>query len=380
MTSTIVPFNKPYLTGKELHYIAEAHARGQLAGDGHFTRLCSAWLAQRTGCHKALLTHSCTAALEMAAILADIQPGDEVIMPSYTFVSTANAFVLRGGVPVFVDIRPDTLNIDEKLIEAAITARTKAIVPVHYAGVACEMDVIMDIASRHKLLVIEDAAQGVLASYKGRALGSIGHLGCYSFHETKNIISGEGGALLINDLALVERAEIVREKGTNRSKFFREQLDKYTWVDVGSSYLPGEVVAAFLWAQMHDADHINLRRLEIWDKYHSTFEVMEQVGRFRRPVIPNGCNHNGHMYYLLLRDLGCRTAFIAAMKREDVGCVFHYVPLHSSPRGLLCGRPNGMLPVTNDLADRLVRLPLWVGLDDAVAAKIRFVLERSEFK
>jgi len=239
----IIPFNKPYLTGKELHYIAEAHTRGQLAGDGCFTKLCSSWLERRTGCHKALLTHSCTAALEMAAILADIQPGDEVIMPSYTFVSTANAFVLRGGVPVFVDIHPDTLNIDEMVIEAAITAKTKAIVPVHYAGVACEMDTIMDIASRHNLLVIEDAAQGVLASYKGRILGSIGHLGCYSFHETKNIISGEGGALLVNDMALLERAEIVREKGTNRSQFFRGQVDKYSWGDIGSSYLPGETVS-----------------------------------------------------------------------------------------------------------------------------------------
>lgn len=372
----IVPFNKPYLTGKELHYIGDAHARGQLAGDGHFTKLCSTWLEQRTGCHKALLTHSCTAALEMAAILADIQPGDEVIMPSYTFVSTANAFVLRGGVPVFVDIRPDTLNIDEALIEGAITAKTKAIVPVHYAGVACEMDAIMDIANRYKLLVIEDAAQGVLASYKGRVLGSIGHLGCYSFHETKNIISGEGGALLINNPSLIERAEIVREKGTNRSKFFRGQVDKYTWVDIGSSYLPGEIIAAFLWAQMQEADVITNRRLAIWNNYHNMFEALEQAGRVRRPIIPVGCEHNAHMYYLLLHDLADRTAFINAMKQHDINCVFHYVPLHSSPQGLVFERVVGELHVTDDLANRLVRMPLWVGLNSkAQTAVINVVHE-----
>ncbi len=360
----IIPFNKPYLSGNELAYIAEAHQRGQLAGDGHFTKLCSAWLERLTGCHKALLTHSCTAALEMAAILADIKPGDEVIMPSYTFISTANAIVLRGGIPVFVDIRPDTLNINENLIEAAISPRTKAIVPVHYAGVACEMDIIMDIAYRHNLFVIEDAAQAIMATYKGRALGSIGHLGCYSFHETKNIISGEGGALLINDPILVERAEVIREKGTNRSKFFRGQVDKYTWVDIGSSYLPGEIIAAFLWAQMQDAEHITAQRLSIWQHYHVAFEKMEQTGRLTRPVIPLGCKHNAHMYYLLLSDIEDRSAFIHAMKQYDINCVFHYVPLHSSPRGLVCGRATGKLSVTADLADRLVRLPLWVGLHD----------------
>ena len=358
----IVPFNKPYLTGKELHYIAQAHERSQLAGDGHFTKLCSSWLEQRTGCQKALLTHSCTAALEMAAILADIQPGDEVIMSSYTFVSTANAFLLRGGVPVFVDIRQDTLNIDEMLIEAAITKKTKAIVPVHYAGVACEMDTIMDIASRHKLLVIEDAAQGVMARYKGRALGSIGHLGCFSFHETKNIISGEGGALLINDPTFIKRAEIVREKGTNRSSFFRGQVDKYTWVDIGSSYLPGEIIAAFLWAQMQEADNITEQRFEIWQRYHLAFKGLEQEGRVRRPVIANDCDHNAHMYYLLLHDLADRSAFINAMKHQDINCVFHYVPLHTAPRGLTSARSVGELSLTSDLADRLVRLPLWVGL------------------
>ena len=369
------PFNKPYLTGNELSYISEAYARGQLAGDGHFTKLCSAWLEQRTGCHKALLTHSCTGALEMAAILADIKPGDEVIMPSYTFVSTANAFVLRGGLPVFVDIRPDTLNIDENLIEAAITPRTKAIVPVHYAGVACEMDSIMEIASRHNLLVIEDAAQAIMSSYKGRALGSIGHLGCYSFHETKNIISGEGGALLINAPTLVERAEIVREKGTNRNKFFRGQVDKYTWVDIGSSYLPGEITAAFLWAQMQGAEFITSKRLSIWQNYHAAFEELELTGRLTRPNIPLGCEHNAHMYYLLLSDMEDRSAFIHAMKQCDINCVFHYVPLHSSPRGLVSGRAIGKLPVTADSADRLVRLPLWVGMENNLDYVVKRILD-----
>jgi len=267
-------------------------------------------------------------------------------------------------VPVFVDIRPDTLNIDETCIEAAITPRTKAIVPVHYAGVACEMDTIMAIAERHHLLVIEDAAQGIQASYRGRPLGSIGHLGCYSFHETKNIISGEGGALLINDPALAERAEMIREKGTNRSKFFRGQVDKYTWVDLGSSYLPGEIIAAFLWAQMEEADSITARRLAIWERYHTALEPLELAGRVRRPVIPTGCAHNAHLYYLLLRDLGDRTQFVKAMKAQGVNCVFHYVPLHSSPYGQKVSRVSGELSVTNELADQLVRLPLWVGLEE----------------
>jgi dTDP-4-amino-4,6-dideoxygalactose transaminase len=359
----VIPFNKPHLTGKELHHIADAHQRGQLAGDGYYTKRCSEWLEQTTGAKKVLLTHSCTAALEIAAMLADIKPGDEVIMPSYTFVSTANAFVLRGGVPVFVDIRADTLNIDETQIEAAITPRTRAIVPVHYAGVACEMDTIMDIAKRHNLLVIEDAAQGVMASYKGRALGSIGHLGAYSFHETKNVISGEGGALLVNDPSLVARAEIIREKGTNRSQFFRGWVDKYTWVDVGSSYLPGEIIAAFLWAQLEETQQITTKRLEIWNEYHLAFEPLEAEGRLRRPVVPAGCEHNAHMYYLLLKDLATRTAFIDAMKQQGINCVFHYVPLHSSPAGKKFGRAVGDMAVTNDLADRLVRLPVWVGLE-----------------
>jgi dTDP-4-amino-4,6-dideoxygalactose transaminase len=358
-----IPFNKPYMTGKELWYIAQAHANGHLAGDGSFTRRCNGWLEQRTGAHKALLTHSCTAALEMAAILADIQPGDEVIMPSYTFVSTANAFVLRGGVPVFVDIRPDTLNIDETKIEAAITEKTRAIVPVHYAGVGCEMDTIMAIARKHDLMVIEDAAQGVMASYKGRPLGSIGHLGCLSFHETKNIISGEGGALLINDPELAERAEIIREKGTNRSQFFRGQVDKYTWVDVGSSYLPSELIAAFLWAQMEEADDITRRRLAIWGVYHQWLQGLEESGKLRRPVIPKECVHNAHMYYILLPDLASRTSLIDKLKKQDIHPVFHYVPLHSAPTGVRHGRVHGDLTVTEDHADRLLRLPLWLGLE-----------------
>lgn len=372
-----IPFNKPYMTGKELGYIAEAHVNGFLAGDGKFTRRCHAWLERQTSTHKALLTHSCTAALEMAALLADIQPGDEVIMPSYTFVSTANAFVLRGGVPVFVDIRPDTLNIDENRIEAAITPHTKAIVPVHYAGVACEMGTIMGIAQKHNLLVIEDAAQGIMSTYKGRPLGAIGDLGAYSFHETKNIISGEGGALLANDARFSERAEILREKGTNRGQFFRGQVDKYTWVDIGSSYLPGEVIAAFLWAQMEEAQNITQRRLGLWQRYHDALAPLEDAGKLRRPIIPEGCQHNAHMYYVLLESLEMRTEAIAQLKNQGVNAVFHYVPLHSAPMGKKHGRVSGDLGYTDNIADRLLRLPLWVGLDDAqdfVIAQLHNVL------
>jgi dTDP-4-amino-4,6-dideoxygalactose transaminase len=360
-----IPFNKPYMTGRELWYIAQAHTNGHLAGDGMFTKKCHAWLEEHTGARKALLTHSCTASLDMAAMLADIRPGDEVIMPSYTFVSTANAFVLRGGIPVFVDIRPDTLNIDETLIEAAITPRTRAVVPVHYAGVACEMDIIMSIAQRHNLLVIEDAAQAVMSAYKGKPLGTIGHLGAYSFHETKNIISGEGGALLVNDNRFAERAEIIREKGTNRSQFFRGQIDKYTWVDIGSSYLPGEVIAAFLWAQMEEAQSITERRLDIWRRYHETLAPLEGAGKLRRPIIPKECQHNAHMYYILLESLEKRTEVIAKLKEQNVHAVFHYVPLHNSPAGKKYGRTSGELQHTGDLADRLLRLPLWVGMDEA---------------
>jgi dTDP-4-amino-4,6-dideoxygalactose transaminase len=361
---TKIPFNRPFMTGQEQARIEQAHANGHLSGDGKFTKECHAWLENRTGAAKALLTHSCTAALEMAALLLDLKPGDEVIMPSFTFVSTANAFVLRGAVPVFVDIRADTLNIDESLVETAITPRTRAICVVHYAGVACEMDEIMSIAGRHGLAVVEDAAQGIMSTYKGRALGAIGALGALSFHETKNIISGEGGALLVNDPALVERAEIIREKGTNRSKFFRGQVDKYTWVDMGSSYLPSEILAAFLSAQLDEADSINSRRLAIWDRYHAWAAPFESEGRLRRPIVPVHCMHNAHMYYLLLRDLQDRTEFIAALKDEGIGSVFHYIPLHSSPAGLRYGRASGELPVTDSISDRLVRMPLWIGLED----------------
>lgn len=373
----MIPFNKPYMTGKELWYISQAHHRGMLAGDGHFTRQCHAWLETQTGCRKALLTHSCTAALEMAALLADIGPGDEIIMPSYTFVSTANAFVLRGGVPVFVDIRPDTLNLDEARIEAAITSRTRTIVPVHYAGVGCEMGTIMEIAKKYNLLVIEDAAQGVMATYNGKALGSIGDLGCLSFHETKNIIAGEGGALLVNSERFAERAEIIREKGTNRSQFFRGMVDKYTWVDMGSSYLPGELIAAFLVAQMEEALAITRARLTLWDSYHEAFASLEQQERVRRPIVPAGCQHNAHMYYLLVADLAERTALIAHLKAKGVLAVFHYVPLHSAPAGQRYGRAAGALPVTAELSDRLVRLPLWVGLEQERAQEqvIESVLE-----
>ena len=357
-----IPFNKPFMTGRELWYIAQAHTNGHLSGDGQFTKKCHAWIERSTGARRALLTHSCTAALEMAALLADLQPGDEVIMPSYTFVSTANAFVMRGAVPVFVDIRPDTLNLDETKIEAAITARTKVILPVHYAGVACEMDTIMEIARRHGLFVIEDAAQGIMSTYKGRALGTIGHMGAYSFHETKNIIAGEGGALLVNDPSLAERAEIIREKGTNRSQFFRGQVDKYTWVDIGSSYLPGEVIAAFLWAQMEEADNITARRLALWDTYHAALAPLEAEGKLRRPVLPDDCEHNAHMYYILLESLEQRSRVIADLKRQGVSAVFHYVPLHSAPYGVKHSRHHGSMAHTDALSERLLRLPLWVGL------------------
>ncbi len=362
MTDRKIAFNQPHMTGKELAYIIEAKSRNMLAGDGPFTKRCHGWIEQQTGCAKALLTHSCTAALEMSALLLDIAPGDEVIMPSYTFVSTANAFVLRGGVPVFVDIREDTLNLDERLVEAAITSRTKAIVAVHYAGVSCEMDTIMDIARRHGLKVVEDAAQGVMASYKGRALGSVGDLGAFSFHETKNVISGEGGAILVNDPALALRAEIIREKGTDRSRFFRGEVDKYTWQEVGSSFLPGELIAAFLWAQLEEASDITAQRLGIWERYHSALAPLEAQGLLRRPIIPQGCQHNAHMYYVLLASGIDRQALLAELKQHDIHSVFHYVPLHSSPAGRRYTRQHGTLEVTERQSERLIRLPLWIGL------------------
>ena len=374
------PFNRPYRTGREFVYIAEAYANGVLAGDGAFTKKCHAQLEQLIGCHRALLTHSCTAALEMSALLAGIGPGDEVIMPSYTFTSTANAFVLRGGVPVFVDIRPDTLNLDETLIERAITPRTRAIVPVHYAGVSCAMEPILALAKRHGLMVIEDAAQGYGSTWRGRPLGSLGELGCLSFHETKNVISGEGGALLINDAALADRAEVIREKGTNRSAFFRGQVDKYTWVDVGSSYLPGELIAAFLWAQLQQGEDITRRRLGIWNHYHAGLAGLEQRGWIRRPIVPDDCRHNAHMYYVLLPSLAARTQVILLMREAGVSPVFHYVPLHSAPAGLRFGRTATPMTHTDALSQRLLRLPLWIGVDrdrvlevfhDACAAVLR---------
>jgi dTDP-4-amino-4,6-dideoxygalactose transaminase len=362
------------MVGKELWYIAQAHQAGQLAGDGPFTKKCHAWLEQRTSARKALLTHSCTAALDMAAILAGVGPGDEVIMPSFTFVSTANAFVLRGATPVFVDIRPDTLNLDESRIEAAMTSRTRAIVPVHYAGVGCEMDTVAEIALHHRVLVIEDAAQGLMARYKGHALGSFGQLAALSFHETKNIVSGEGGALLINDLELVERAEIVREKGTNRSQFFRGAVDKYTWVDIGSSFLPGELIAAFLWAQFEEAARITTQRVILWERYHEAFAALEAQDRVRRPIVPPDCENNAHMYYLLLPSLATRTRFIATLRERGIQSVFHYVPLHSAPAGQKFGRVSGTMHNTDSISDRLVRLPLWPDLGKDQARVIDAVL------
>ena len=357
-----IPFNWPYMTGKEVQYIAEAHRNGQLAGDGPFTRRCQTWIEQHTGCAKALLTHSCTAALEMAALLCDLRPGDEVIMPSYTFVSTANAFVLRGAVPVFVDVRRDTLNIDESLVESAITPHTRALVAVHYAGIACEMDVLMQLAARHGLKVVEDAAQGFMATYNEHKLGSIGHFGAYSFHETKNVISGEGGSLMVNAPEYNLRAEIVREKGTDRSRYFRGEVEKYTWQDVGSSFLPGELIAAFLWAQFEQAERITAARLASWHRYHDLLEPLERRGVLRRPIVPEHCRHNGHLFYVVLSPGIDRSAVLEAFKRNDIAAVFHYVPLHSSPAGMRYGRPHGSLEVTESISERLIRLPLWMGI------------------
>jgi len=354
-----IPFNKPTPTGKELFYISQALNNNALAGDGVFTKKCEKIIQEKANVKKTLLTHSCTAALEMAAILADIKPGDEIIMPSYTFVSTANAFVLRGGIPVFVDIRHDTLNIDEKLIEAAITEKTKAIVPVHYAGIGCEMDTIMQIATNYNLMVIEDAAQGIYAKYKGRHLGSIGHFAAYSFHETKNIISGEGGALLINDDKFMERAEIIREKGTNRKKFFQGLVDKYTWVDIGSSFLPSEIIAAFLFAQLEQGEEITEKRISIWNRYHENFKQLEDSGLLRRPVIPHDCSHNAHMYYILLNDNATRNEMLKFLKENQIYAVFHYLPLHDAEGGKKFGRSSGTLGNTMDYSSRLLRLPLY---------------------
>ncbi len=367
----MIPFNIPPYVGTEEKYIAEAIASHKICGDGQFTKKCNAWLEERFGANKALLTTSGSTALDMAALLCELKPGDEVILPSFTFSSTANSFVLAGARLVFVDVRPDTMNIDETKIERAITDKTRVIVPVHYAGVACEMDTIMDIAHRHGLMVVEDAAQGVMSSYKGRPLGTIGDFGCYSFHETKNYSMGEGGALLINNAAFIEKAEILREKGTNRAKFFRGQVDKYTWVDFGDSYLPSELNAAYLWAQLEAADAINADRLNTWNEYDKALRPLAERGLIECPAVPEGCVHNAHMYWIKLRTLSERTAFIDHMRENGVLTVFHYVPLHSAPAGLRFGRFDGEDKYTSADSDRLVRLPLYYGLTDADRAAVR---------
>lgn len=371
----MILFNVPPFIGTEMQYVEDAISKHKICGDGEYTKKCSLWLENNTGAIKAFLTTSCTHATEMAALLCDIKPGDEVIMPSYTFVSTADAFVLRGATPVFVDIRPDTMNIDEKIIEEAITEKTKAIVPVHYAGVGCEMDTIMDIATRNNLWVIEDAAQGVMAKYKGRALGSIGDFGCYSFHETKNYSMGEGGALLIKNREMVEPAEIIREKGTNRSKFFRGQIDKYTWVNYGSSYLPSEMNSAYLWAELLDADMINQNRISSWNYYYELLKDLEKEGYIDLPVIPKECKHNAHMFYIKVKDLEERTKLIEYLKKNEINAVFHYVPLHSAPAGKKYGRFYGNDIYTTKESERLVRLPMHYALKreeiEYVVTKIR---------
>jgi dTDP-4-amino-4,6-dideoxygalactose transaminase len=360
----MIPFNKPPRTGNEEKYVLESMKSAKISGDGEFTKRCHKWFEERLGCKKALLTTSCTHALEMAALLINIKEGDEVIMPSYTFVSTANAFVLRGAKVVFVDIRKDTLNIDETKIEEAITQKTKAIVPVHYAGVACEMDTIMNIASRHNLFVVEDAAQGMMSTYKGKALGTIGHFGTYSFHETKNYTSaGEGGLLIINDEKFVQRAEIIREKGTNRSLFFRGMVDKYSWVDIGSSYLPNDMSAAYLWGGLERADEINENRLNSWKSYHKKLSFLEKDGSIELPSIPEDCIQNAHMFYLKVKDLETRTKLLDEFKKENIGAVFHYIPLHSAPAGLKYGRFNGVDEFTTKESERLIRLPMYYGLN-----------------
>jgi dTDP-4-amino-4,6-dideoxygalactose transaminase len=359
-----IPFNIPPVTGAELTYIQQAIANQKISGDGEFTRKCHSWLQETLPCHKALLTTSCTHALEMAAILIDIKHGDEVIMPSYTFVSTANAFALRGAKIIFVDIRPDTMNMDETLLEAAITPKTKAIVPVHYAGVACKMDAIMGVAAKYDLFVIEDAAQGVTSTYRKRTLGTFGHLGCYSFHETKNYVCGEGGALIINDKRLIERAEIIREKGTNRSRFFRGQVDKYSWVDIGSSYLPSELNAAYLLAQLERSDEILKDRLQSWNLYYTMLTPLWEQGLIELPIIPADCEHNAHMFYIKARDLEERTHLIDELKQQGIMCVFHYIPLHSAEAGIQYGRFSGNDSFTTTESERLVRLPLYYNIGD----------------
>lgn len=371
----MIGFNHPYLTGNEIENILIAHKNSQLAGDGNFSRQCQAWLQEQTGSSKVLLTHSCTAALEMAALLLQIEPGDEIIMPSYTFVSTANAFVLRGGIPVFIDIRQDNLNMNEALIQSAITEKTKAIVPVHYAGVACEMDTILSLGNKNGLKVIEDAAQGVFSFYKGRPLGAIGDIGAFSFHETKNVIAGEGGAILVNNPNYLMRSEIIREKGTNRSQFFEGIVDKYTWQDVGSSFLPGEISAAFLLAQLHEAYNITQARLALWNYYFQALGFLEDEGLITRPSIPKECQHNGHIFYIIIKKGLDRNQIIKRFKNLGIGVVFHYVPLHSSPGGMKFGRISGDLSVTEDLSERIIRLPLWIGLTAAQQDEVIYALK-----
>ncbi|GHV86408.1 dTDP-4-amino-4,6-dideoxygalactose transaminase [Spirochaetia bacterium] len=366
----MIPFNIPPYLGTEMEYIQLVLENKKLCGDGSFTKDCHRWFIENTGTVQALLTTSCTHALEMAAILAEIKSGDEVIMPSYTFVSTANAFVLRGAKIVFVDIRPDTMNIDENLIEAAITTKTKAIVPMHYAGVSCEMDTILDIANKYNLVVIEDAAQGIGSSYKGRSLGSIGDMGCYSFHETKNVSCGEGGALLIQDESLVERAEIIREKGTNRSKFWRGQIDKYTWVDIGSSYLPSEFNAAYLYMQLQNIEKINKDRLKTWNHYNESLKPLAQKGFIESPVIPQECQHNAHMFYIKVKDVEERSSLIDYLKQHEIISVFHYIPLHSSPAGQRFGFFFGADKWTTKESERLLRLPIYYGMKEENVAYI----------
>lgn len=365
-----LPFNRPYTTGAEVGYILEAVENGWISGNGPFSERCARLLESLIGARRALLTHSCTGALEMASVLTEVGPGDEVIMPSFTFVSTANAVVLRGATPVFVDVRADTLNLDERLLEDALSPRTRAIVVVHYAGVAAEMDAIGAFAGKHGLTLVEDAAQAIGATYRGRPLGSFGHLGALSFHETKNVHCGEGGALLVNDDALVERAEIIHEKGTNRRAFFRGQVDKYTWVDIGSSYLLSDVSAAFLWAQLERLAFINERRHAIWRAFHEALEAPEINGRLRRPVVPAGCGHNGHIYYVLLPTPERRDAVLRAMNRRGVHAVFHYIPLHSAPAGIHYGRIHGDNRVAASASGRLLRLPLWPGMLDAQVEQV----------
>lgn len=376
----MIPFNVPPLVGNEEKYIHQAICNHKICGDGKFTKKCQSWIEKETGTKKALLTNSGTDALEMAAMLCDIKPDDEVILPSYTFSSTANAFALFGAKLVFVDIRPDTMNINEELIENAITEKTKVIIPVHYAGVSCEMDTIMRIARQHGVLVVEDAAQGVMSTYKGRQLGTIGDIGCYSFHETKNYSMGEGGAILINTDSLVERAEIIREKGTNRSCFLRGQVDKYTWVDIGSSYLPSELNAAYLWAQLEQADEINNNRLTTWETYYEALKYLEETGKLELPYIPTECTHNAHMFYVKLKNLEERTKFIAYLREHEVQSVFHYIPLHSAPAGQKFGHFHGEDVFTTKESERLARLPMYYGLNEQVEKVVEcvknFFLER----